>query len=63
MTIELFCPFPSWFEADTETMILPFKGKHDSGREETHILFEQVAGEMTSEAQVSPLVISLKVIV
>ena len=62
MTIELFRPFPSWFEADTETVILPVKGKHESGREETQV-FEQVAGEMRIEAQVSPIIMSLKVTV
>lgn len=61
MTTELYRPFPSLLEADTEIVILcmPFKGKHDNGREETQV-FKQLAGETTSEAQVSPVMMSLK---
>ena len=41
MMTELVGPFPSSFVADTETTILPLKGKHESGREETQTL-EQI---------------------
>ena len=61
MTIDLTCPFPSLFDADTETVILLFNGKHDSGREETQTLFKQAVGKMIIEAQGSPpTVTSLK---
>ena len=55
-------PSPSIFVADTAAMILPLKGKHESGREETHTL-EQDEDEMMIEVHISPVTESLKVTV
>jgi hypothetical protein len=62
MIIELIGPFPSTFVADTDTMTLPLKGKHESGSEETQTS-EQDAGEMILEAHISPVTELLKVTV
>ena len=62
MTIELVGPLPSTFVDDTDTMTLPLKGKHESGREEAQIS-EQDEGEMIVEAHTSLVTESLKVIV
>ena len=62
MMTELVGPFPSTFVADTDTMILPLKGKHESGREVAQIS-EHDAGEMTIEAHISLVTESLKVTV
>ena len=45
MMTELVGPFPRAFVADTDTMILPLIGKHDSGREVAQTS-EQDTGEM-----------------
>ena len=62
MMTELVGPFPRAFVADTDTMILPLIGKHDSGREVAQTS-EQDTGEMIIEAHISLVTESLKVTV